>query len=426
MTKPGLAPRRSALWLLGQVTGEGRLLSELLPRALEKLPPEDRARAQRLTIETLRWADRADRVLKPFLKKAPSLPVRNALRMAVVEMAVDGAAAHGVVDAAVTLMGETKKTKPAAGLANAVLRKVDVAAWDRTQLPKLPNWLRGPLIAGYGRRNIEAMEAAHAAGAPLDLTPKDGDAAALAARVGGVALPTGSVRLDSRSQVTALPGFDSGDWWVQDAAAAIPARALAGGLAPATGARVLDMCAAPGGKTMQLAAAGAEVTALDLSEHRMTRVAENLARTGLSAKTVTADAIEWTPDAPFDAILLDAPCSATGTIRRHPDLPHARDGAEFAGLFALQEAMLDRAVDWLKPGGLLVYCTCSLLPDEGEVQIEEALTRHPGLRLDTDLLRVPGVEDGWLCDEGLRLTPDLWKDRGGMDGFFIAALRKDA
>ncbi|WP_425051420.1 RsmB/NOP family class I SAM-dependent RNA methyltransferase [Psychromarinibacter sp. S121] len=422
MTKPGLAPRRSALWLLGQVTGEGRLLSELLPRALDKLPPEDRARAQRLAVETLRWADRADRMLKPFLKKAPSLPVRNALRMAVVEMAVDGAAPHGVVDAAVTLMGETKKTKPAAGLANAVLRKVDIAAWEKAPAPKLPNWLRGPLVAGYGRRKVEAMENAHATGAPLDLTPKDGDAGALAARLEGEALPTGSVRLDGRVQVTALPGFETGDWWVQDAAAAIPARVLAA----RNGERVLDMCAAPGGKTMQLAAAGAEVTALDLSEHRMKRVAENLARTGLSAATVTADALEWEPEQPFDAILLDAPCSATGTIRRHPDLPHARDGAEFPGLFALQEAMLDRAVTWLKPGGRLVYCTCSLLPDEGEVQIEEALARHPGLTLDAEALKGPGIEADWIGPEGLRLTPDLWKDRGGMDGFFVAALRKDA
>ena len=426
---PGLAPRALALDMIEGVQDEQMTMAEMLVHDhVLSHPPAVRARAQRLALATLRQMARADAALKPFMQRRPHAEIRALLRLAVTEILGEGAAPHGVVNTAVAL---AKKRRPSAsGMVNAVLRKITEdegrAAWSAAQPQRLPNWLRGPLIAGYGRRKIEAMEAAHAAGAPLDLTPKDGDAAALAARVGGVALPTGSVRLDSRAQVTALPGFDSGDWWVQDAAAAIPARALAGSLASATGARVLDMCAAPGGKTMQLAAAGAEVTALDLSEHRMTRVAENLARTGLSARTVTADALEWTPDAPFDAILLDAPCSATGTIRRHPDLPHARDGAEFAGLFALQEAMLDRAVDWLKPGGLLVYCTCSLLPDEGEVQIEEALTRHPGLRLDTGVLRVPGVEDGWLCDEGLRLTPDLWKDRGGMDGFFIAALRKDA
>ncbi|MCP3970123.1 MAG: 16S rRNA methyltransferase [Rhodobacteraceae bacterium] len=426
MAKPGLAARRSALYLLGQVTGEGRLLSELLPRAVERLAPEDRARAQRLTLQTLRWMDRADRMLGPHLKKRPKPEVLNALRLGVVEMAEEGAAPHGVVDAAVSVMRAGRRTSAAAGLVNAVLRRVagDLARWQALPLPRLPKWLRGPLSDAYGKQVIEAIEAAHSAGAALDLTPKDGDAAALAARLGGVTLPTGSVRLAGAGQVSALPGFASGDWWVQDAAAAVPALALGAG----PGERVLDMCAAPGGKTMQLAAAGAAVTALDASGARMARVGENLGRTGLTAETVVADALEWSGGL-FDAVLLDAPCSATGTIRRHPDLPVAKDGAGFAALFDLQAALIDRAVKLLRPGGRLVYCTCSLLPDEGEVQVEEALVRHAGLSLDAAALQAPqapGIDPGWLTGEGVRLRPDYWPDLGGMDGFFIAALRKTA
>ncbi len=421
MVKSGLAPRRCALWLLGQVTGEGRLLSELLPRAVERLEPEDRARAQRLALDTLRWMDRADRMLGPHLKKRPKPEVLNALRLGVVEMSVGGAAPHGVVDAMVALMRAGRRTSGASGLVNAVLRRVagELDKWDELPVPRLPKWLRGPLVDGYGKAVVEAMEAAHAAGAPLDLSAK-GDAAAVAAMLGGDLLPTGSVRVAGAGQVTALPGYDAGDWWVQDAAAALPAQVL--GAHP--GARVLDMCAAPGGKTMQMAAAGAQVVALDASEPRMGRLRENLDRVGLRAETVVADAVEYEAE-PFDAVLLDAPCSATGTIRRHPDLPHAKDGSEFGALFELQARMLDRAAGLLKPGGRLVYCTCSLLPDEGEVQVEEALARLD-LVLDPAALDRPGIDPEWRVEEGLRLRPDYWAGRGGMDGFFIAALRKAA
>lgn len=423
MATPGLDARRSALWLIGQVTGEGRLLSELLPDAVRRLDPAERARAQRLAVDTLRWMDRADRMLGPHLSRRPSPEVLNILRLGVVEICVHGGAAHGVVDAAVSLARMGRKSKPAAGMVNAVLRKVAAAgpeAWAALPVPRLPKWLRGPLIEAWSKARIEAVEAAHARGAALDLTPKDGDAAALAARLGGLALPTGSVRLADPGQVTALAGYDAGDWWVQDAAAAIPARALGA----QAGERVLDLCAAPGGKTLQLAAAGAQVTALDRSEPRMARVRENLARCRLAAEVVVADALDWDGDEGFDAILLDAPCSATGTIRRHPDLPQAKDGAEFMGLFALQASLIDRAVALLRPGGRLVYCTCSILPDEGEVQLAEALERHGDMALDEDALARPVVDPAWRADGGLRLMPDLWPDLGGMDGFFIAALRK--
>ncbi len=228
-----------------------------------------------------------------------------------------------MVNDIVALLDEDRKTRHFKGMANAILRRVGEqgpAAFAALPVPLLPPWLRKPLVAAWGRPAVAAMERAHLAGAPLDLTAR-GDAAALAKEVGATLLPTGSLRIATGAQVTTLPGYADGAFWVQDAAAALPARLLSA----APGERVLDLCAAPGGKTMQLAAAGATVTALDISEQRATRITENLARTGLSAQVVIADALAF--DQPgWDAILLDAPCSATGTIRRHPDLPLAATG----------------------------------------------------------------------------------------------------
>lgn len=419
MTNTPTAARRSAIYLLDQILGEGRLLSECLAAgALDRLAPEDRARAQRLTLETLRGLERADRLLEEHLRRTPALTVQNALRLGTVELC-QGEAAHGVVNAMVEIIGRSRKHGRLKGLVNAVLRKIAAEgpeAWPKMRVPRLPDWLREPLIAAWGADAVKGMEQAHFAGAPLDLTPKPGATIPM-----GTELPTGSVRVTDAGQVSALPGYASGDWWVQDAAAALPARILA----PRPGERVLDMCAAPGGKTLQLAAAGAEVTALDISEGRLARVRENLERTGLSARVVAGDALDH--QGQYDAILLDAPCSATGTIRRHPDLPFAKDGSEFGGLIALQARMLAHAWTLLKPGGRLVYCTCSLLPDEGEVQIEEALPQHPDMQVDRAALQVPGVQPDWLTEEGgLRLRPDCWPDLGGMDGFYIACLNKSA
>lgn len=415
MTDPA---RRAALDLLDAVTGEGRRLSDLLPGAVASLAPPDRARAQRLATETLRWADRADRMLGPFLRKRPPLRAHNALRLGTWEICGDGAPAHGTVSALVEIMRTDRGTGPQAGLVNAVLRRVAEAgpdAWSTLPLPRLPRPMRRKFLDAWGKAAVAAIEAAHAAGAPLDLTPKTGDAEALAARVGGVVLPTGSVRLDRAGQVTALPGYADGDWWVQDAAAALPVRLAA----PQPGERALDLCAAPGGKTLQLAAAGAEVTAVDMSSERMGRLARNLDRCGLTARRVHADATEW-DEGGYDLVLLDAPCSATGTIRRHPDLPHARDLAAMDGVLALQSRLLDRAVEALAPGGRLVWCTCSLLPQEGEEQVGAALARHPGLRVvPVDITGAEGWDDG---RGGIRTRPDFWSDRGGLDGFHMARL----
>ena len=423
MSDTGVQARRSAVYLLDMILGEERLMSELLSAgALDKLPPDDRARAQRLAMDTLRGMERADRLLQKHLSKYPPLTVRNALRVGTVELC-QGGAAHGVVNAMVELVATHKKLGHLKGLTNAVLRKIAAdgpEAWEALRAPRLPKWLRGPLTEAWGPDAMTGIEAAHFAGAPLDLTAKR-DPEGLAAAVGGTVLPTGSVRVADAGQVTTMPGFAEGDWWVQDAAAALPVKILA----PQKGEAVLDLCAAPGGKTMQLAAAGAQVTAVDNSKQRMQRVRENLARVHLPAKVVVVDARRF--EGTFDAILLDAPCSATGTIRRHPDLPHAKDGSEFGDLIELQSEMIDHAWSLLNPGGRLIFCTCSLLPDEGEVQVDEALERHADMSVDRDALAVPGVDPAWTTQEGgLRLRPDYWPELGGMDGFYIACLRKDA
>ncbi|WP_299899485.1 transcription antitermination factor NusB [uncultured Ruegeria sp.] len=419
MFNSATAARRSAIYLLDQVLGEGRLLAECLAAgAVDRLEPEDRARAQRLALETLRGLERADRLLDNHLNRTPALTVHNALRLGAVELC-NGEAAHGVVNSMVEIVSRSRKHSRLKGLVNAVLRKVAAEgpeAWPKMRVPRLPDWLREPLIAAWGTDAVTGMEQAHFAGAPLDLTLKPG-----AEGPSGEILPTGSLRIHDAGQVSTLPGYEAGDWWVQDAAAALPVRILD----PKAGEKVLDLCAAPGGKTMQLATAGADVTALDVSESRMERVRENLARTGLKAKVVVGDALEH--EGQYDAILLDAPCSATGTIRRHPDLPFAKDGSDFGGLIELQSRLLAQAWSLLKPGGRLVYCTCSLLPDEGEVQVEEALGMYPDMSADHDALNVPGVETDWLTEEGgLRLRPDYWLDRDGMDGFYIACLTKSA
>ena len=264
-----------------------------------------------------------------------------------------------------------------------MLRKVPSGVVLAGPVQKMPRWLRQPLVHAYGRDAVAAIEAVQARAPPLDLTVKGG------VRPEGVVLPTGTVRLAGGAGVGAAGLCRRAIGGCRMPAAAMAVRLLG----DVRGQRVLDLCAAPGGKTMQLAAAGAAVTAVDISGPRMQRVRDNLARTGLQADLVVADALHWEPEVLFDAVLLDAPCSATGTIRRHPDLIFVKDGTEIAGLVALQAALFDRALAMLKPGGRLVYCTCSLLPEEGEAQLVAALARHPGLRWCRRLCR--GCREAW-------------------------------
>ena len=422
MAVDGTAARSAAVMLLGAVLDEGQQLSQAIDAPdgpLAKLPPSERARAQRLVLTTLRHIEQADRVLKPFLRKSPPDYVLNALRLGVVELAVDGGAAHGVVNAVVDLVSRGNRTGHMSGLANAVLRKVAGLPAPFAKLPpqRMPQWLRQPLVHRWGRDVVERIEAVQAETPPLDLTAKG----TMPDIDGATPLPTGSTRLAQSTQVSTLPGFATGDWWVQDAAASLAARLLDA----QTGETVLDLCAAPGGKTLQLAATGAQVTALDISSPRLARLRENLARTGLAAEIIAADALHWQPPALFDAVLLDAPCSATGTLRRHPDLPFIKDDSDLPALIALQTALIDRALTFLKPGGRLVFCTCSLLAQEGEDQLAATLARHPTLTVEPPTL--PGIDPGWITPEGgLRLRPDFWAEIGGMDGFFMARLRLPA
>jgi 16S rRNA (cytosine967-C5)-methyltransferase len=403
------------LGILSAIMEEGQTMAVVLANKngpLKGVVPQERARAQRLALQVIRLLEPVDRLLEPHLRKAPPLAVMNILRLAVTELH-EGAAAHGVVNAAVELARQGKRTTHMAGLINAVLRKVPAGAPLSGAAQMMPRWLRQPLVHAYGREVVTAIEAVQAKAPPLDVTPRG------ATLPDGEALPTGSIRLAEPGQVTSLAGYASGDWWVQDAAAALAAPLLA----VQAGEKVLDLCAAPGGKTLQMAAASAHVTALDISAPRLERLRENLTRTRLQAKLVVADALHWQPDHLFDAVLLDAPCSATGTIRRHPELPFLKDGSEIEELVALQAALFDRAMLFLKPGGRLVFCTCSLLPDEGEAQLAAALARHPGLTvIQPDL---PGLDPAWITPQGgLRLRPDYWADRGGMDGFFMALLKR--
>ena len=409
------AARRGALRLLAAVR-EGAALAEG-EEALAELSPAERARARRLAATTLRHRSRSDAVLAGLIDRRPRPEVMDLLQLAVTEMLAGAEAPHGAVNAAVALARSGgAKAKAAAGMVNAVLRRAaeGQAAWEEAAPPRLPDWLRSPVVMEWGAEIAAAIEAAHERGAALDLTPR-----APGAPVPGEALPTGSHRLPAGAQVTALPGYAEGDWWVQDAAAALPVRLLA----PRPGEVVADLCAAPGGKTMQLAAAGARVTAIDLSPQRLSRLAGNLARVGLEAETAAADALDWQPPAPLDAVLLDAPCSATGTIRRHPELPLIRDGAMIPELVRLQARLIDHAVSLLKPGGRLVYAVCSLHPAEGEGQLAAALARHPGLAVEPPAPAHWPAE--WITPQGaIRTRPDHWPELGGLDGFFIVRLRR--
>jgi 16S rRNA (cytosine967-C5)-methyltransferase len=417
--------RRTAVALLRGVLEGQEQLSDVLKGdgLLLRLSPGDRARAQRLAVTVLRHMGRADAVIEKFVDRFPPSEAHAILRLATVELCELGEAPHGVVDSAVTLMRATGKSKRMGGMANAVLRRVaeeGPALWAELPETPLPKWMRKRMIHAFKEPAVIAIEAAHAKGAPLDITVKD-DAAGWAEKLDGVVMPNGSVRIARSVQVTELPGFEAGDWWVQDAAAAVAVNLLA----PVEGEQILDMCAAPGGKTMQLAASGAEVTALDQSRERMGRVRENLERTGMGATLITGDALTWEPEQEFDAVVLDAPCSATGTIRRHPDLPYIKNGTALDELFELQKQLLDTAYSMLKPGGRMIYCTCSLLAEEGELQI-----KHGRTRLGFEVCEIPyealGMEPAWAArdETGLRLRPDYWAEHGGMDGFFITLLRK--
>jgi len=423
----GLPAREAALTALRAVLDKEFSLDVAWREAkLTTLDPRDVGFARVLVLTTLRRLGSIDAVLDQFLRKRPvggNAVAVHIMRIAAAELlALDGAA-HAAVDSAVRLTKKQKNLGKLSGMVNAVCRKVageGVKLFDQIDSEKVdtPAWLWMRLVHDYGEETARGIATAHRNGAPLDLSIRD-DPAGWSVRLAGTLLPSETVRLTDAGAVPDLLGYTEGAWWAQDAAAALPARLLG----DVKGKRVLDLCAAPGGKTMQLAAAGAHVTALDLSEVRMKRLIENLTRTRLSVDVVTADALDWEPKEAFDAILLDAPCSATGTIRRHPDLPYLKSGKELTSLVPLQDALLDRAVGWLKPGGAMVYAVCSLLPAEGPRRMRAFLDRTPGIEM-IPLMPGAGIDPEMIVDGALRTLPHHWTDRGGIDGFYAARLRK--
>ncbi len=428
----GLAARRVALDLALAVLERGRLLDEALEGSadLPRLAPRDRGFARLLLATLLRRLPEVDAALarllaKPLPGKAPR--TRMALRLGAVQLLHLGTPPHAAVSTAVELLGA--KEAGFRGLVNAVLRRLarEGAALPPAEAARLntPGWLWQGWVAAYGEATALAIAEQHLADPPLDLTPRDpAEAPALAEALGARLLPTGSLRLPpGAGEITRLPGFAEGRWWVQDAAAALPARLL-GAVA---GKAVADLCAAPGGKTLQLAAAGAQVTALDFSAERLGRVRENLKRTGLAAETVAADLLAWQPGRQFDAVLLDAPCSATGTLRRHPDLARHKQPGQVTELVAVQARLLPAAAALVAPGGTLVYAVCSLEPAEGPAQAEAFLAAHPDFVRDALAPAEVGGQDYLLTAEGaLRTLPCHLAGEGGLDGFYACRLRRAA
>jgi len=447
----GLAARRLALELLRAVLHRRRPLDEAIDAAPATAPDgaplaaRDRAFARALAATTLRRLGEIDALIaavvdRPLPRRA--VGVRDILRLGLAQILMLGTPPHAAVATSVDLAAAVG-LPGYKGLVNAVLRRLAregagrLAELDGAAL-NTPDWLWSSWTKAYGESTARAIAAAHLAEPPLDLTVR-GDPAVWARRLDGVVLPTGTVRRTGGGPVADLPGFAAGDWWVQAAAAALPVR-LMGDVA---GLRVADLCAAPGGKTAQLAAAGAAVTAVDRSAARLERLADNLTRLGLVAERVVADAAVWQPDAPFDAVLVDAPCTATGTIRRHPDIARLKTADDVAPLAALQRRLLTRAVELVRPGGTIVWCTCSLQPQEGAVHVDALRDRGaPVERVPVDPEEIGGLAEavtrqgdvrtlpchaaGWTVPAAEEAAGGRPPVPGGLDGFFIARLRRTA
>ncbi|URW75725.1 RsmB/NOP family class I SAM-dependent RNA methyltransferase [Sphingomonas donggukensis] len=410
---PGVPARRAALKLLDAVQRRGQPLETALHNATQGLNhPPDRALAHALAAEVLRRLPDLDALIDSAtrLVLAEDAKARAVLRIALAQALVLGTPPHAAIATVLPLVDGGPR-KLVHGVFGTLMRQ-------GATLPELPT-LPAPIVerwtTQWGAGVAEAARRSIAAPPPLDLSLKADDVA----HPDGTALLPRHIRLPAGAPVVAAEGFAEGGWWVQDLAASIPARLIGAG----TG-RVLDLCAAPGGKTLQLAAAGWQVTALDIAQSRMGRLNENLARTGLEAEVVTADALKWEAEAPYDAVLLDAPCSATGIFRRHPDVLHRSGPRLIAEMAELQARILARAADWVRPGGLLVYATCSLEPAEGEAQVEAFLTARGDFAIDPALPDelpdgLPAASRGWV-----RVLPGMLADVGGLDGFFICRMMR--
>jgi 16S rRNA (cytosine967-C5)-methyltransferase len=431
----GLPARRAAVELLAAVLQKKQPLDDILGRSLDKgamfdLPARDRALARAIVAASLRRKGQLDNVLGTFLERGlPERPgtLHPILLSAAAQLIFLKTPAHAAIDLAVTLTQYDPQAKRYDKLANAVLRRVAsdgeaiAAALDAARI-NAPDWLWSRWVSYWGEDRARAIAEMNLMEPPLDLTVKS-EPELWAERLAGRVLPTGSVRLLSKGRIEAMPGFDDGAWFVQDVAASLPARLLG----DVAGKHVAELCAAPGGKTAQLVLAGASVVAVDSSKTRLSLLAENLARLGLEAERVQADAARWAPGELFDGVLLDAPCSSTGTIRRHPDIPYLKSPKDIEALAGLQARLLDNAARLVKPGGRLVYSTCSLEPEEGEAQIAAFLVRNDAFSLDAIEPAALFGQADWIEPSGclrtfpyqLRLETPEWS---GMDGFFATRL----
>ena len=437
---PGLAARRIAADILDGVLHKHRTLDEQLDGAaahpgLKTLSDRDRALMRRLVATILRRLGTLGHLLSRLLDRGVPTDApraQSALLIGAAQILWMDVPDHAAVDLSVRLVQSDRRAAKYAGLVNAVLRRCAREGQPlidevKSQTLDIPPWLLTRWIAHYGEGVARDIANALSHEPSLDITAKS-DPAQWATRLHGETLPTGTVRTLLQGSVTMLPGFAEGQWWVQDAAAALPVR-LFGNVA---GKTIADLCAAPGGKTAQLAQAGARVTAVDRSPARMARLRDNLARLSLEAETVVADAAEWpgrNNGEGFDGILVDAPCTSTGTIRRHPDVAWLRQEADIGPLAALQKRLLQKAVTLLKPGGTLVYCTCSLEPEEGEEAIAALLAAEPAMRrAPIEAGEVAGLQEILNAQGDLRTLPSHLPHPdprlAGLDGFYAARLVK--
>jgi 16S rRNA (cytosine967-C5)-methyltransferase len=424
---PGVAVRRLAHRLLDQITVNGRPLDEALAVARSnEIEGRDRALMRMLVATVLRRRGQLDDLIaRAVQKKIPKdETVINLLRLGAAQLLFLDIPPHAAVSTIVSLCDG--RNARARGFVNAVLRRIEREgpAWEKEQdalAQNTPAWLAERWRAAYGEETTRSLAAVHLSNEPpLDLTVKQ-DTRKWAEKLGGEMLSPHTLRLRHAGAIEELPGFEDGAWWVQDLAATLPALLLE----PKPGARIADLCAAPGGKTAQLAAAGADVIAIDHAPRRVERLKHNLERLRLIADLRVADVLEWSPPAPLDAVLLDAPCSATGTLRRHPDIGWAKAPGDILALAAVQRQLLDRAASMVKPGGRLLFSTCSLEPEEGEAQAEGFLARHEGWSLDPVRAEEIAFLPGAVTPAGhVRTVPSMLAERGAIDGFFIARFRK--
>jgi 16S rRNA (cytosine967-C5)-methyltransferase len=405
MDIPGLPARRAALRLLDAVLRRGETLDQAAHNALQSVRSDaDRALARALAAESLRWMVDLDALIdSATVQRLPDdAKPRAVLRLMLAGWLRLETPPHAVIATALPLLTGGPR-RLAHGVFSTLVKR-------NARLPEAPT-LPEAVSTRWGE-GAQAIAAALAVPPPLDLILRDPAATEeWCEKLGGVSLVAGHVRCPRGTAISQLEGYADGAWWVQDMAASLPARLLGQG----DGRKALDLCAAPGGKTLQLAAAGWDVTALDLSAHRLERVRENLGRTGLTATLVEADVLEWQPDVRFDAILLDAPCTATGTCRRHPDVLHRITARHINEMAELQARLLERAAGWLKPGGKLIYAVCSMEREEGEAQASMVTLKPDPIQPAELPVGIAPTSEGWL-----RTDPSMLAEAGGLDGFFVA------